>query len=161
MTNNQKITLNIAANLVTFAITIIISLFITPIIVETLGSEAYGFVGLEDCVFFHGLTDNPYKYMKNCDLFVLPSGWEGFPTVTVEAKVLGCPVLATDVAGVREQMTHGKTGWIVENDAQAICEGLRRLLDDPTLREKLRSSAGMSAVCSNEEKYRQLMTLCE
>ena len=118
-------------------------------------------LGLEDCVFFHGLTDNPYKYMKNCDLFVLPSGWEGFPTVTVEAKVLGCPVLATDVAGVGEQMTHGETGWIVENEEQAICEGLRRLLSDPPLREKLRSSAGMSAVCSNEEKYRQLMTLCE
>lgn len=46
MTNNQKITLNIVVNLITFGITIIISLFITPIIVETLGSEAYGFVGL-------------------------------------------------------------------------------------------------------------------
>lgn len=118
-------------------------------------------LGLEDCVFFHGLTDNPYCYMKNCDLFVLPSGWEGFPTVTVEAKVLGCPVLATDVAGVREQMIHGETGWIVENNAQAIHEGLRQLLDDPELRESLRSNAGMDAVCSNEEKYRQLMSLCE
>lgn len=46
MTNNQKITLNIIANLVSFAITILISLFITPWIVNTLGSEAYGFVGL-------------------------------------------------------------------------------------------------------------------
>lgn len=46
MTNNKKITLNIVANLFTFAITIIISLFITPIIVNTLGSEAYGYVGL-------------------------------------------------------------------------------------------------------------------
>lgn len=46
MTNNQKITLNIVANLLSFAITIIISLFITPVIVNTLGSEAYGFVGL-------------------------------------------------------------------------------------------------------------------
>lgn len=46
MTNNQKITLNIAANLVSFAITIVISLFITPVIVEALGGEAYGFVGL-------------------------------------------------------------------------------------------------------------------
>lgn len=118
-------------------------------------------LGLEDYVFFHGLTDNPYCYMKNCDLFVLPSGWEGFPTVTVEAKVLGCPVLATDVAGVREQMIHGETGWIVENNAQAIYEGLRQLLDDPELRESLRSNAGMDAVCSNEEKYRQLMSLCE
>ncbi len=46
MTNNQKITLNIVANLISFAITIIISLFITPIIVNNLGGEAYGFVGL-------------------------------------------------------------------------------------------------------------------
>ena len=46
MTNNQKITLNIVANLISFAITIIISLFITPVIVSKLGGEAYGFVGL-------------------------------------------------------------------------------------------------------------------
>lgn len=46
MTNNQRISLNIVMNLVSFAITIIISLFITPIIVDTLGGEAYGFVGL-------------------------------------------------------------------------------------------------------------------
>lgn len=46
MTNNQKITLNIVANLFSFAITIVISLFITPIIVDALGGEAYGFVGL-------------------------------------------------------------------------------------------------------------------
>ena len=46
MTSNQKISLNIVANLISFAITIIISLFITPVIVNILGSEAYGFVGL-------------------------------------------------------------------------------------------------------------------
>lgn len=46
MTNNQKITLNIAVNLISFAITILISLFITPWIVNALGGEAYGFVGL-------------------------------------------------------------------------------------------------------------------
>jgi O-antigen/teichoic acid export membrane protein len=46
MSNSQKITLNIVANLISFAITIIISLFITPVIVNALGGEAYGFVGL-------------------------------------------------------------------------------------------------------------------
>ena len=46
MTNSQKITLNIVANLLSFAVTIIISLFITPVIVNALGGEAYGFVGL-------------------------------------------------------------------------------------------------------------------
>lgn len=116
---------------------------------------------LEDRVFLHGVTDNPYPYMKNCDLFVLPSGWEGFPTVTVEAKILGCPVLATDVAGIREQLRHDETGWIVENSEDAIYEGLKHLLLYPELREKLRSSAGMERICRNDEKYRMIMEMLQ
>ena len=116
---------------------------------------------LDDRVYLHGLTDNPYKYMAACDLFVLPSGWEGFPTVTVEAKVLNCPVLVTDVAGIREQLRHGETGWIVENSGEAIYEGLKYLLLNPELREKLRSNDGMEAVCSNEEKYQLLVNFLD
>ena len=93
-------------------------------------------------------------------MFVLPSGWEGFPTVTVEAKLLNCPVLATDVAGIREQLTHGKTGWIVENERQAICDSLRHLLQNPELRLSLKDNSGMSAICSNEEKYHHFISLC-
>ena len=108
---------------------------------------------LEDRVYLHGLTDNPYKYMKNCDLFVLPSGWEGFPTVTVEAKILECPVLATDVAGIREQLRHGETGWIVDNREDAIYDGLKYLLQTPEMLEKLKSNEGMEQVCNNDGKY--------
>lgn len=108
---------------------------------------------LSDRVYLHGLSDNPYKYMKNCDLFVLPSGWEGFPTVTVEAKLLGCAVLATDVAGIREQMTHGRSGWIVDDDEIAIYEGLKHLLLHPELRDRLRGLTEMEKVCRNDEKY--------
>lgn len=117
-------------------------------------------LGLSDRVHLEGLTDNPYKYMKHCDLFVLPSDWEGFPTVTVEAKVLGCPVLATDVSGIREQLVHGKTGWIVENEENAIHAGLRYLLDNPDVRERLRDNAGMERILDNGEKYRKFMELC-
>lgn len=114
-------------------------------------------LGLTDRVHLEGLTENPYKYMKHCDLFVLPSGWEGFPTVTVEAKVVGCPVLATDVSGIREQLVHGETGWIVGNSEDAIYEGLKHLLLHPELRERLRSNTGMEQICGNEEKYRKFM----
>jgi glycosyltransferase involved in cell wall biosynthesis len=110
-------------------------------------------LGLGDCVFLDGVTENPYKYMKNCDLFVLPSGWEGFPTVTVEAKILDCPVLATDVSGIREQMTHGETGWIVENSEDGLYSGLKHLLDNPTLIEKLRSNQGMENILDNDRKF--------
>lgn len=115
---------------------------------------------LGDCVFLEGLTENPYKYMKHCDLFVLPSGWEGFPTVTVEAKILRCPVLATDVSGIREQLVHGKTGWIVENDENAIYEGLKSLLLHPEMRERLRENTDLARICSAEEKYQKFMKIC-
>ena len=124
-------------------------------------SRKIGELDLGDCVFLDGVTENPYKYMKNCDLFVLPSGWEGFPTVTVEAKILGCPVLATDVSGIREQMTHGETGWIVENSEEGLYSGLKHLLDNPDLIEKLRSNKGMEKVCSNDEKYNEIMRICK
>lgn len=114
---------------------------------------------LSDRVYLHGLSDNPYKYMRNCDLFVLPSGWEGFPTVTVEAKLLGRPVLATDVAGIREQLIHGKTGWIVDNDEEAIYQSLKHLLKVPAARDVLRSGAGMDKILSPDEKYDDFLKL--
>ena len=115
---------------------------------------------LADRVFLDGLTDNPYKYMKHCDLFVLPSGWEGFPTVTVEAKIVGCPVLATDVSGIREQLIHGETGWIVENSEDAIYQGLKHLLLHPELREKLRVNTRMERICDAEWKYQKFIEIC-
>lgn len=115
-------------------------------------------LGLSDRVYLHGLTDNPYKYMKNCDLFVLPSGWEGFPTVTVEAKLLGCPVLATDVSGIREQLIHGQTGWIVKNEETAIYQGLHTLLSDPEIKNGL-SSCGMESIVNSDTKYSAFLSL--
>jgi glycosyltransferase involved in cell wall biosynthesis len=94
-------------------------------------------------------------------LFVLPSGWEGFPTVTIEAKILKKPVLATNVSGIREQMTHLKNGFIVENDENAIYEGLKFLLDNPHILETISSNEGMDSVINNEDKYNQFIKLCQ
>lgn len=116
---------------------------------------------LEEYVFLEGLTDNPYKYMKNCDLFVLPSGWEGFPTVTVEAKILECAVLATEVSGIREQMEHGKTGWIVDNNEDAIYEGLRYLLENYPIVSDICSNTGIEKICDNKIKLQEIMQLIE
>ena len=116
---------------------------------------------LEDCVFLEGLCDNPYKYMKHCDLFVLPSGYEGFPTVTVEAKILHCAVLATDVSGIREQMEHGKTGWIVENTEDGIYEGLKYLLENEQEVQKIRDNQGIERITDNDRKYKKICKLLE
>lgn len=116
-------------------------------------------LGLDDYVFLEGLTDNPYKYMKHCDLFVLPSGWEGFPTVTVEAKILNCAVLATDVSGIREQMEHGKIGWIVENNEDGIYDGVKYLLEHPEVVKEIRADDGIEKICDSEKKFQEIKKL--
>ena len=114
---------------------------------------------LNERVFLDGLTDNPYQCMAACDLFVLPSGWEGFPTVTIEAKLLRKPVLATDVSGIREQLVDGLTGLIVENSAEGIYKGLKTLLDHPDFCHALSQNAGIDQLVNNELKYRSFIEI--
>lgn len=52
-------------------------------------------LGLQECVHFIGYDDNPYKWVKNADCFVLPSRVEGLPNALIEAMCLGKPVVST------------------------------------------------------------------
>ena len=68
-------------------------------------------------------------------------------------------ILTTDVARIREQLCHGETGWIVDNNEQAVFEGLKYLLENPEKLILLKSNDGMDRICSNEEKYKQMLQL--
>jgi len=60
-------------------------------------------LGLKGSVTLCGFVENPYKFVKRSDLFVLPSLFEGFPNTLAESLCLGTPVVATDCdSGVRE-----------------------------------------------------------
>ena len=48
---------------------------------------------------FLGIKENPYVYMKQCDIYVQPSRFEGYCTTTNEARIVGCPSVRTDVSG--------------------------------------------------------------
>jgi glycosyltransferase involved in cell wall biosynthesis len=65
------------------------------------------------------------------DVFVLPSRFEGFPLVLVEAMLAALPVVATDVGSVSESVVDGETGLLVPaEDAAALARAIRELLDD-------------------------------
>jgi glycosyltransferase involved in cell wall biosynthesis len=69
------------------------------------------------------------------DGIVLPSDWEGFPNVVLEAQAEGVPVIATDVGDVRAIVEDGVTGWIVPaGDAAALGRALLALLGAPAAR---------------------------
>lgn len=61
-------------------------------------------MGLQEYVTLTGMMPNPCPLLKQCDLMVLFSEYEGTPVTIDEAAVLGVPVLANDVGGVREQV---------------------------------------------------------
>ena len=96
-------------------------------------------LGVAGQVHFEGFVDNPWAWMAKADLFVLPSRWEGFPTVAVEALAVGVPALLSDCPfGPRDVLEHGVSGWIVPaEDASALREGMDHLIANPVLRAGL------------------------
>ncbi|MFH7243855.1 MAG: glycosyltransferase [Spirulina sp.] len=95
-------------------------------------------LGLTNAVQLLGFRANPYQYMAAADLFVLPSLYEGFGNVIVEAMACGTPVLATDCPhGPAEILEQGKHGLLVPPaNAEALAQGILSLLQNPALREQ-------------------------
>ena len=88
---------------------------------------------------FHliGVRDNPYPYIKYCNLVIQTSRWEGKSVVLDEAKILQKPILVTDYATVRDQILDGKEGIITRIDANSIADALINLIEDNSKLEKL------------------------
>ena len=104
---------------------------------ERLSSEIIN-KGLDDTVLLLGNKKNPYPYIKKCTIYVQPSLSEGFCTSTMEAKILGKPIVTTDVAGMNEQFKNGYDGIIVEDiSPEGIFEKLWELCCSKELQEKL------------------------
>jgi glycosyltransferase involved in cell wall biosynthesis len=83
-------------------------------------------LGLEDVVSLPGFVSNPYPFMAHASLFVLPSRWEGLPTVLVEALYCGVPTVATNCpSGPREILRDGKYGKLVPmGDVDSMAEAI-------------------------------------
>jgi glycosyltransferase involved in cell wall biosynthesis len=91
--------------------------------------------GLEDVVFTLGYRTDVERILAGSDVFVLPSFREGTPRVITEAMASGLPVVATDIAGIPEQVEDGANGYLVPaGDPDALANRLRRLIEDPDRR---------------------------
>lgn len=70
-------------------------------------------LNVQDSVILKGFVNNPYKYMKSADVFVLSSVYEGFSIVLAEALAVGTPVVSTDCpSGPSEILMDGKYGLL-------------------------------------------------
>ena len=103
-------------------------------------------LGLKERVRFLGHREDIPALLSICDLFVLPSLFEGLPLSILEAMAAGKPVISTAIGGVNEAIIHGKTGVLLPpGDPHALAAAIRRTLADQTFAKKL-SAAGQERV---------------
>ncbi len=99
-------------------------------------------LGVEEAVTFAGWQPNPFAFMARATVFVLPSLYEGFGNVLVEAMASGTPVIATNCPfGPADVLQEGRAGLLVPvHDDAAMARAIEDVLDRPELRERLRSA---------------------
>ena len=108
-------------------------------------------LGLHDRVAFLGARRDVPQLLKDSQLFVLSSNWEGFPRSILEAMRAGLPVVATNVAGTSESVVGGVTGLLVpKGNEAALTSALKAYIESPDLR----SAAGGAG----RERYLQNFT---
>ncbi len=75
--------------------------------------------------------------LNQCDIFVMPSLYEGHPKALLEAMACGLPALGTRVPGIQEIITDGENGILCDTSPVGLREGLYRLVEDAALRQRL------------------------
>lgn len=93
--------------------------------------------GMEKYVVILGKRENPYPYMKMCNLYCQPSRYEGKCVAVREAQVLNKPVVITDFPTSKDQLKHGYDGMIVPLENKSCAEGICALLNDSNLMNRL------------------------
>ena len=96
---------------------------------------------ISDRCRFVGHKENVSEWISAFDVFVLPSRWEGFGLVLLEAGVCGVPVVATDIAPINKIIRNNLDGLLVPvDDHHALAQAIQRIGGDQKLSERLRKS---------------------
>ena len=93
--------------------------------------------GMENDVILLGKRNNPYPYIKSCDIYVQPSRYEGKSVTVREAQMLLKPVVVTDYPTAHSQVKDMVDGVIVPMDNSGCAEGIYRFINNKRLQEAI------------------------
>lgn len=96
---------------------------------------------LRAAVVFAGFRRDIARILNATDVLVSPSEFETYGMAILEAMACGVPVVSTNVGGPTETMVDGGTGFLVEQDADALAKGVIDLLKNPTRRKEMGQKA--------------------
>lgn len=103
-------------------------------------------LNLSDSVIFLGALDQVEPLFHCADLFLLPSAQESFGLTALEAMNCGVPVIATEIGGLPEVITHGETGYLFPvGDTQAMAQSAVSLLTNSAEHERFSQAARVRA----------------
>lgn len=115
---------------------------------------------MEDTVIILGKKENPYPYMKACDIYVQPSRYEGKAVTVCEALLLNKPVVITNYPTAHSQIKNGFDGIIVPLDNQGCANAIAEIMTDKELLNKLIENMEQTDY-SNESEIDKLYELIE
>lgn len=99
-------------------------------------------IDINQHVNFLGIRSDVAYLLPQCDLFVLSSLWEGFPTVIMESMVSGTAVIATDIPGSQELVRSGQNGWLAApRDPENLAAMIIYALTHPDERNRVAKQA--------------------
>lgn len=105
---------------------------------------------------------NPYPYIKEADLLICASYYEGYNLTVAESLIIGTPVLSTNCTGPNEILDNGKYGMIVDNSEEGLYEGLKTLYDNTLLLKHYKDMTKERLEFFSEEKIgKQIIDIIE
>ena len=116
-------------------------------------------LGIEDRVHFLGARSDVPDILEKCDVAVLSSHWEGFGLSAVEAMASGCPLIASDVGGLRD-VVKGAGILFPQGDDKELAEKIQWLCEHPdeyqAVAKRCQERAQQYDISVMAEKYLQL-----
>ncbi len=115
---------------------------------------------MEQHVIILGKKENPYPYIKACDIYVQPSRYEGKAVAAREAQILNKPVVITDFETSKSQLTNEFDGIIVPMDNEGCAEGICNLIKDKELQQRLIENTKITDY-TNKQELEKIYALLE
>ena len=116
--------------------------------------------GLSQQVICVGAKGNPYPYMKNADIYVQTSRFEGFCLTLCEARALCVPPVSTDFDVVHDQLRHEENGLIAAMTPDSVADNVQRLMEDEALYQRIKADLAAHPV-DNESEIEKLYEMIE
>ena len=79
-------------------------------------------------IIFLGAKQNPYPYLNKSDVLLMSSDYEGYPVVFIESRILGKPIITTNVSDSKKEI-EGICGIVVEKSEQGVYQGMKEFLE--------------------------------